>query len=138
MTPERRPTAKGRPDVTRPTGYHWKLSALMEEQGMKASVELGPLLARRGVILSDAQVYRLIHYTPERLSLRTLSALCDIFVCTPNDLVVPFVEGVSQLRTAAGGAAPKGKTGPAKSPVSDLPEGFAPEKADLGPSRKRP
>lgn len=37
-----------------------------------------PLLAERGVVLSAAQVYRLVAQTPERLHLRTLVALCDI------------------------------------------------------------
>lgn len=64
--------------------YHWRLASLMEARGLRSTVELGPLLAERGVVLSDAQVYRLVHYTPERLSLKTLSALCDIFECTPQ------------------------------------------------------
>jgi len=49
--------------------------------------ELKPLLAQRGVELSAAQVYRLATGTPERLSLVTLAALCDIFDCTPADLI---------------------------------------------------
>src|SRR5260370_28349144 len=99
---ERKPTAKGRPPVSRPAKYHWLLASLMEARGLRSTVELGPLLAERGVVLSDAQVYRLVHYTPERLSLKTLSALCDIFECTPNDLVVPYVEGSQPLTAVAG------------------------------------
>ena len=49
-------------------------------------------LARPGVSLSPAQVYRLVAEQPERLSLRTLAALCDGFYCNPNDLVEPYVE----------------------------------------------
>ncbi len=37
--------------------------------------------------MSTAQLYRLVAKTPERLSLPTLAALCDIFSCTPNDFI---------------------------------------------------
>jgi len=59
----------------------------MAVHGIWKTSDLGPLLAERGVILSAAQVYRLAAKVPERLSLRTLVALCDIFGCTPNDLI---------------------------------------------------
>jgi DNA-binding Xre family transcriptional regulator len=59
----------------------------MAAHGLWQTTELGPLLAERGVELSAAQVYRLCAGVPERLSLRTLAALCDIFECTPNDLI---------------------------------------------------
>ena len=45
------------------------------------------LLAERGVDLSTAQVYRMAARVPERISLPTLAALCDIFSCTPADLI---------------------------------------------------
>jgi DNA-binding Xre family transcriptional regulator len=78
----------------------------MAEHGMFATTELGPLLAERGVSLSREQVYRLVAGTPERLSLRTLAALCDILECTPNDLVEPTVESRRVSRRAAGASAP--------------------------------
>jgi DNA-binding Xre family transcriptional regulator len=59
----------------------------MAGHGIWKTSDLGPLLAERGVVLSAAQVYRLAAKVPERLSLRTLVALCDIFGCTPNDLI---------------------------------------------------
>jgi DNA-binding Xre family transcriptional regulator len=59
----------------------------MAAHGLWQTTELAPLLAERGVELSAAQVYRLCAGVPERLSLRTLAALCDIFECTPNDLI---------------------------------------------------
>ena len=37
--------------------------------------------------------------TPERLSLATLAALCDIFGCQPGDLVEP-VAAAARSRTA--------------------------------------
>ena len=67
--------------------YSWKLRQLMADQGMWKTSELGPLLAEEGVVLSSAQVYRLVAKAPERLSLETLVALCRIFSCSPNDLI---------------------------------------------------
>ena len=79
-------TAKGR--VTKVT-YRWHLRMVMAERGMFATTDLVPLLAARGVVLSREQVYRLVAKVPERLSLRTLAALCDILNCTPADLIDP-------------------------------------------------
>jgi DNA-binding Xre family transcriptional regulator len=124
--------------VSRPANYHWRLGRLMEERGLRSTVELGPLLAERGVVLSDAQVYRLVQYVPERLSLKTLSALCDIFECTPNDLVIPYVEGAVQPVRAVAGSVKRRRPAPEAEPsVSELPEEFSPVKADLGPTRRR-
>lgn len=67
--------------------YEWKLRQLMAARGMWKTSELQPLLAREGVTLSPAQVYRLVAKAPERLSLPTLAALCRIFSCSPNDLI---------------------------------------------------
>jgi DNA-binding Xre family transcriptional regulator len=67
--------------------YSWRLREVMAAHGIWKTTELKPLLAERGVVLSAAQVYRLATGTPERLSLATLAALCDIFDCTPADLI---------------------------------------------------
>lgn len=85
-------------------GYQWNLRLLMAKQGMFATTDLAPLLAERGVMLSSTQVYRLVTQTPERLSLRTLMALCDILGCTPNDLIEPVAEPRRKRATAAGNA----------------------------------
>lgn len=73
--------------ATTATGYTWRLREVMASHGVWKTTDLGPLLAERGVVLSAAQVYRLAAQVPERLSLRTLVALCDIFACTPNELI---------------------------------------------------
>jgi DNA-binding Xre family transcriptional regulator len=57
---------------------------------MFATSDLVPLLAERGVALSREQVYRLVTGVPQRLSLATLAALCDILDCVPGDLVEPY------------------------------------------------
>lgn len=75
--------------MARKIGYRWHLRRLMAEQDMYATTDLRPLLADRGVVLSREQVYRLVARTPERLSLATLAALCDILYCQPGDLIEP-------------------------------------------------
>jgi DNA-binding Xre family transcriptional regulator len=73
--------------MTRTAAYAWRLREVMASHGVWKTTDLGPLLAERGVSLSAAQVYRLAAQVPERLSLRTLAALCDIFDCTPDQLI---------------------------------------------------
>ena len=93
--------------MTRKMGIRWNLRLRMAEKGMFATSDLVPLLAERGVHLSREQVFRLVTQPPQRLSMDTLAALCDILGCSPNDLIE--VEEVSrQVRKAAGekGAAP--------------------------------
>jgi DNA-binding Xre family transcriptional regulator len=103
--------------MTRDVGYCWHLRLRMAEQGMFATTELGPLLAERGVVLSREQVYRLVVGTPERLSLRTLAALCDILGCTPADLVEPTVDTQRTSRRATGGASAAVASAPSAPPL---------------------
>lgn len=84
-------------------GYAWHLRTLMAEQGMFATTDLRPLLAQRGIELSEAQIYRLVTGVPERLSLRTLMALCDILAVTPNDLIQPVAETAAARATGTSG-----------------------------------
>ena len=83
-------------------GYQWHLRRLMAEKEMFQTSDLVPLLAERGVTLSREQVYRLVTQPPQRMSMDTLVALCDILQCTPNDLIKPEVVNV-QIRRVAGG-----------------------------------
>jgi len=83
-------------------GYRWHLRRLMGERDMFSTTNLGPLLAARGIGLSEAQVYRLVTGVPERLSLRTLMALCDILGVTPNDLIEPVTESAAVRATGTG------------------------------------
>jgi len=96
--------------VSRVMGYRWHLRLKMAERGMFATTDLRPLLAERGVVLSREQVYRLVTGVPERLSLRTLAALCDILDCTPADLVEPVAEAGRGPRRAAAPAGPAAGT----------------------------
>lgn len=95
--------------MTRKLGYRWRLREMMAERGMWSTTDLAPLLVERGIDLSATQVYRLVTQVPERLSLRTLMALCDALECSANDLIEPVVEVAPKRRAAAvsGGLSPK-------------------------------
>jgi DNA-binding Xre family transcriptional regulator len=87
--------------MIRKMGYEWHLRLRMAERGMFATSDLVPLLAERGVHLSREQVFRLVTSSPQRLSMDTLAALCDILDCAPNDLIEVRVAN-TQVRKAAG------------------------------------
>lgn len=73
--------------MIRKMGYRWRLRQLMAQREMFQTTDLVPLLAERGVHLSREQVFRLVTQPPQRLSMDTLAALCDILGCRPNDLI---------------------------------------------------
>lgn len=84
-------------------GYRWHLRQLMATRGMFQTSELVGPLAERGIRLSREQVYRLVTQTPQRLSLDTFAALCDILRCQPNDLIEVAAVG-GEIPKAAGQA----------------------------------
>ncbi|WP_369387157.1 helix-turn-helix domain-containing protein [Streptomyces sp. CG1] len=87
-------------------GYEWHLRRLMAARQLFQTSDLVPLLAERGIRLSREQVYRLVTQPPQRLSMDTLVALCDILQCTPNDLITPVVVNAQVKNTADGDASP--------------------------------
>ena len=82
--------------------FRWHLRRVMAAHDIWQTTQLVPLLRERGVELSATQVYRLVTDKPERLSLRTLTALCDIFDCSPADLTEPYVEAAGRKQKAEG------------------------------------
>jgi DNA-binding Xre family transcriptional regulator len=84
--------------VTSKVGYRWHLRARMAERGWFATTDLLAPLAQRGITLSREQVYRLVAQVPQRLSLATLAALCDILECQPNDLIEPYTQATAVKR----------------------------------------
>lgn len=68
-------------------GFQWNLRRLMAEREMFQTTDLVPQLAERGIHLSREQVFRLVTQTPQRLSMDTLAALCDILGCGVGDLI---------------------------------------------------
>ncbi len=97
--------------MTKTVGYRWHLRKLMSEHGMHTTTALVPLLADRGVVMTATQVYRISTGEPERLNMQLLSALCDIFDCTPNDLIEPYVVATSSRRRKAA-AGDEGRVSP--------------------------
>jgi DNA-binding Xre family transcriptional regulator len=102
--------------VIKKMGYQWHLRRLMAGKGMFATTDLVPLLAERGVTLSREQVFRLVTQPPQRLSMDTLVALCDILGCMPTDLIEPQVVNQTVRKVAAGG----GKAVPSSAPRATI------------------
>lgn len=98
--------------MTKAVAYHWHLRKIMGEHDMYATTDLVPLLADRGVVMNVSQVYRIVTGTPERMNMQLLAALCDIFDCTPSDLIEPYVANSSRRGRKTG------TTGAAKPPTS--------------------
>src|SRR2546427_11573466 len=92
--------------MTRKTGIRWNLRKLMAARDMFQTTDLGPLLAERGINLSREQVFRLVTQPPQRLSMDTLAALCDILGCTPNDLIEVEAVNAKVRKTADGTTRP--------------------------------
>lgn len=91
--------------MTKKMGIRWNLRKLMATREMFQTTDLVPLLAERGIHLSREQVFRLVTQPPQRLSMDTLAALCDILDCTPNDLIEIEVVN-TQVRKTAGDTTP--------------------------------
>lgn len=92
--------------------YRWRLREVMAARGLWATTDLAPLLRARGIDLSAAQVYRLVTQTPERLSLKTLMALCDALDCNSTDLIEPIEVAVAPRKRKAVGAPGEGEVRP--------------------------
>lgn len=108
--------------MKRQVSYQWRLREMMAAHGVFNASDLAPLLADRGIKLSSVQVWRLVTQTPERLSMPALAALCDIFDCTPGQLIA----------TRAGNATPR-KTAAADAKVADLAATIRPRRARIRP-----
>ena len=93
--------------MRRTVDYTWRLAELMAARGLHNTTDLVPLLAERGITLSRPQVYRLVNQRPERVSLQVIAALCDIFECTPADVLTTTAADARTRKTAAAAAAPK-------------------------------
>jgi DNA-binding Xre family transcriptional regulator len=94
--------------MTRSISYRRHLRRLMAEAGMFATTDLEPPLAERGITLSKEQLWRLVTGVPERLSLATLAALCDILGCQPGDLIEPAASpGLGKTQARSAGQCPR-------------------------------
>lgn len=88
--------------MKRVVDYQWRLAELMASHQMHNSTDLIPRLNERGIALSRPQVYRLVHQRPERVSLKLIAALCDIFGCGPEDLVTVTAADARKKAASAG------------------------------------
>jgi len=104
-------------------GYRWRLREVMAARQLWHTTELRPLLVERGIELSPAQVHRLVTQTPERLSLRTLMALCDALECEVGDLLERVAEAPAAKRRRAAGS---GETEGEVLPLRPKPARIAP------------
>lgn len=86
--------------MKRKVDYQWRLAELMAARGLHNTTDLIPLFGERDITLSRPQVYRLVNQRPERVSLQVIAALCDIFECTPADLVTTTAADVRRRKTA--------------------------------------
>ena len=89
--------------MRRRVSYQWRLREVMAAHGMFNATDLARPLEDRGIKLSSVQVWRLVTQTPERLSMPVLAALCDIFECTPDRLIVTRAENATRRRSASVG-----------------------------------
>lgn len=96
--------------MIRKMSYQWNLRKIMATRDMFATTDLVPLLAERGIHLSREQVFRLVTATPQRLSLDTLAALCDILDVGVEDLIEITAISTEVAKTA-------GERKPAKPPT---------------------
>jgi len=84
----------------------WNLRQVMAAQGLYQTSELVPLLAERDIHLTRQYVYRLVTKPPQRVNIDLLAALCDIFDCTPTDLLTPTVEQTETAKAGGGEGGP--------------------------------
>ena len=82
--------------------YQWHLAELMARHGLHNTTDLSAHLTERGIQLSPSQVYRLVTQRPERVSLKLIAALCDIFDCDIADLVTVTAVAAAPRRKASG------------------------------------
>lgn len=90
--------------MKRDVDYQWRLAEVMARHGMHTSTTLIPLLRERGIDLSVSQVYRLVTQRPERISLRLLAAVCDIFDCGPEEFLTVTAADAQHRRKVAAAA----------------------------------
>jgi DNA-binding Xre family transcriptional regulator len=91
--------------MKRDVDYTWRLAELMAGHGMHNSTDLVPHVRERGIDLSASQIYRLVTSKPERVSLKLVAAICDVFNCGPDDLITVTAADARKKPTAAVGRA---------------------------------
>lgn len=104
--------------MTAKLDYRWHLREVMATRGMFATTDLLQPLAKRGIHLSTSQAYRLVVDRPERLSLKILMALLDIFGCSMDELIEPLAVAPPTKARAVGGSSGIGELRPRRARVA--------------------
>lgn len=84
--------------MTRKLTMLWHLRQLMAAKGMFQTTDLLEPLQERGIMISRQMIHRIVTKPPQRINIDLLAALCDIFDCTPADLLELHVEQQRQTR----------------------------------------
>jgi DNA-binding Xre family transcriptional regulator len=92
--------------MKRDVDYSWRLAELMAAHGMHNSTDLVPHVRERGIELSASQIYRLVTSKPERVSLKLIAAICDVFSCGVEDLVTVTATDVRRKKASSAAAGP--------------------------------
>ncbi|HTX00560.1 MAG TPA: helix-turn-helix transcriptional regulator [Acidimicrobiales bacterium] len=100
--------------------YRWHLRQVMASNDMFSTTDLLAPLAERGITLSTSQVYRLVVERPERLSLKILMALLDIFDCEMHELIEPVAAAQPKRTRIAGAGGVIGDLRPKRARITSL------------------
>jgi len=65
----------------------WNLFPLMAQHKMRTAAELSRRLAEYGIEMTSIYLSRMMNEKPARLNMELLDAFCNMFDCTPNDLL---------------------------------------------------
>lgn len=105
--------------MKRDVGYTWRLAELMAAHGMHNSTDLVPHIRERDIELSASQIYRVVTSKPERVSLKLVAAICDVFSCGPEDLITVTAADAARSRSpqppaprSSTSTSPRGRSGP--------------------------
>jgi len=102
--------------------YDWRIRQVMAERGLFMTSDLIAPLRQRNVVLSNAQIYRIVTTKPKRINVDVLMAICDVLECNPADLLVnTLLPGSKKFVASASGTPAVGSLRPIKS-KSPFPE----------------
>lgn len=112
----------------------WRVRIRMAECGLRSTRALQRRLRQEGVVISEAQLGRVINRVPASISTRLLEALCDVLACAPGDLLIipgraSCVSPTRPHRETAPATVPGGESLPDPGDIDD--QDFDP---DLGPA----
>lgn len=105
-----------RPSVSK--SVHWQLPVVMAMRRIKSATELHRRLNAIGMEISSAQLSRMMHKRPQRLSMELLDALVTVLECEITDLLVIGEPGADDESTKQ--TTPKKQQGSVPAPRPDI------------------